>query len=396
LLLAFAPSFWAEANVQRVYALNALFVAAATAFAFDWYRGREDRLLVAAFFVCGLGATNHTFMLVYGVALGLFALASEPGLLRRPLALLESAAAFAVGLLPYLYLPLRSRANPRLDWGNPETPRALLNVVLRRDFWGRAWIEGPADLLPVALDYLTSMAPELSWAGVPLAAAGLIIGRRRRWPVILPLLVMAGNLTAVALHGSRTDIFIWHRYYIPSYLMGALLAGMGCHCLLEHLPGRLRPLPLLVPALALLLRFPEFDRSHYLIAEDFSRTLLDTLPPGAHLAAIDDNILFVLIYLHLVEGVRPDLDLILEGVGEADLPPLHFNPDVDPPSELEDVRAGRGAGGAGLPHGARRPAAASSRDPEDPIGGGAGPRGPQGLPHPEPHRTLPLHARHHP
>ena len=36
-LLAFGPSFWAEANIQRVYALNALFLA----LAFPYVRGRR-------------------------------------------------------------------------------------------------------------------------------------------------------------------------------------------------------------------------------------------------------------------------------------------------------------------------------------------------------------------
>jgi tetratricopeptide (TPR) repeat protein len=100
--------------------------------------------------------------------------------------------------------------------------------------------------------------------------------------------------------------------------------------LLERLPHRFRALPLAVPALALVLGFGEFDRSRYRIAEDFSRTLLAGVPPGGHLSANDDNILFVLIYLHFVEGVRPDLDLIMAGVGDAELPPLRFNPDTDP------------------------------------------------------------------
>jgi tetratricopeptide (TPR) repeat protein len=77
-------------------------------------------------------------------------------------------------------------------------------------------------------------------------------------------------------------------------------------------------------------RYPDFDRSRYRIAEDFASAVLESLPPGAHLIATDDNVLFVLIYLHLVEGRRPDLDLILQGVGKADLPPLRFDPDGDP------------------------------------------------------------------
>jgi tetratricopeptide (TPR) repeat protein len=330
LLLAFSPSFWGEANIQRVYALNALFVALATAAAFAWHRSREPRALVMAFFLCGLGATNHTFMAIVALALALFAIATAPALVKDWRTALRSGSAFAVGLLPYAYLPLRSRADPPLDWGNPETLASFLDVVLRRDFWGRAFIRGPGDLPVIAWDYLRGLEVETLGAGALLALVGAAVGWRRRWPVLLPLLVMAGNLAALAVHGSRTDIFIWHRYYIPSYLMAAVLAGMGAQVVCERLPRRLWSLPIMVPLVLLLTGWRDFDRSRYRIAEDFSRVLLSTLPPGAHLSASDDNILFVLIYLHLVEGARPDLDLILQGVGDARLPPLRFNPDTDP------------------------------------------------------------------
>src|SRR5262249_39010360 len=74
----------------------------------------------------------------------------------------------------------------------------------------------------------------------------------------------------------------------------------------------------------------DFDRSRYRVAEDYSRIILRTLPPGSHVIAADDNILFGLMYLNLGAGVRPDVDLILEGVGGARLPALAFNPDRDP------------------------------------------------------------------
>jgi tetratricopeptide (TPR) repeat protein len=76
--------------------------------------------------------------------------------------------------------------------------------------------------------------------------------------------------------------------------------------------------------------FSSFDRSRYRIAEDYSGIILRAVPPGSRLIASDDNILFVLMYLNLGEGRRPDVDLILEGIGGARLPPLSFNPDTDP------------------------------------------------------------------
>ena len=356
LLLAFSPSFWAEANVQRVYALNTLFVALATFAALGWDARRDPRWFVATLFVCGLGATNHTFMAVYAAAFAAAAAlrvvayarrasvatalrdlglvwersgnrSAASGLLRT---LVAAVLAFTLGLLPYLYLPLRSRADPPLDWGDPQTLGRFLAVVLRRDFWERAWYESPADLLVIARDYLASFAAELTWLGAGLAAVGLIGDRRSAWPRLLFVLVMLGNFAVMAAHGSRSDLFIWHRYYVPSYAMAALLAGCGYRVVVGRLPRALRLAPLAIPAVLLVTGWRTADRSGYRIAEAFSRAVLQSLPPGATLIASDDNVLFVLIYLTMVEGLRPDVHLVLQGVGAAELPPLRFNPDSDP------------------------------------------------------------------
>ncbi len=386
LLLAFAPSFWAEANIQRVYTLNALFLALVTWAAWRWHdlRSEEDsdRWLILAFFLCGLGATNHLFMGPAAVCLGVFAVLRSPAILHRPRTILLSGAVVALGLLPYIYLPLRSRMNPRLDWGNPETLRGFMDVVGRGDFWERAWIEGPMDLLPICADYLKGLGGELAWVGLVLMLAGLFAWRKLGRFVLFPVMVMGANLASMALHGSRVDIFIWHRYYIPTYLMAALLAAAGWDLIAGRLAGSVggvddpglaagqdttggrgsdmsweggpapaalgvgaragatshtglgrRAVPwvaLALPCWLLVTGWSQVDRSRYRVSEAFSRTVLESLPPGAHLIATDDNILFTSMYLHLVEGVRPDVNLILQGVGGAQLPPLKFNPDEDP------------------------------------------------------------------
>ena len=341
-LLAFGPSFWAEANIQRVYALNALFFALAFFFVLRWRRDRFDRDLVAGAFVCGLGASNHLEMGVAAIAIGIFVVSTHPAILRRGRLVATCVLAAAGGLLPYLYLPLRARAHPLLDWGHPVTPANFVKVVLRSDFWGRAYIHGPADLIPILGDYGKSLLAESAWIGGALAVIAIVAARRRgpggpqgppnrdAWPVLLPLLVMVANAVTMALHGSRSDLFIWHRYYIPSYLSLALLAAWGWQTLSERVRPRIAAVALLAPFVLLVTGWRMNDRSRYAIGEDYSRTLLSTLPPGAHLIASDDNVLFILMYLNLGEGLRPDVDVILEGVGGANLPPLSFNPDVDP------------------------------------------------------------------
>ena len=420
LLLAFSPTFWAEANVQRVYSLNTFFVALATLLAFRWHRTRRPRDMALTFFVCGLGGTNHTVMLIYAVAFALFVVLTirlrqgygetspkleerrrAPSIVLNPKTLASSAVALIAGLLPYAYLPLRSRADPPVDWQNPESLENFLAVVLRRDFWERRWFEGPADFVPIAVDYMRGLAVDFAWVGLALGVVGLVSAWRRRWPVALVVLVIAGNVLAVALHGSRSDIFIWHRYYLPSYVIVALLAGLGCQLVVERLPRFLTLLPLTVPMFLLVNGYQAHDRSRFRIAEDFSRLALGSVSPGAHLIASDDNILFVLMYLSFVEEARPDVDLVLEGVGGSLPPSLTFNPDNDPlflthypnwsVKGLEIVPVG-------LVFQTWREGRRRTRPRHRSMAPRRGARSPraEGLPDQEPDRSVPLHAGRHP
>ena len=92
--------------------------------------------------------------------------------------MLAGVGAFALGLLPYAYLPLRSRQNPALDWGDPETLERFLAVLTRRDFWERRYLEGAADLLSIAGDWLASLLTELAWVGLPLAVLAVLASWR--------------------------------------------------------------------------------------------------------------------------------------------------------------------------------------------------------------------------
>ena len=200
-LFAFGASFWSQANVQRVYALNAVFVLWVALLTVRWLEHRESKTLTFAFFLCGLGATNHTFMAVEAIVVGIFVLGytwrefSGPadmfGLFTKPF------VAFLAGLLPYLYLPIRSRMNPVLDWGNPETPSAVIDVILRRFYWDRAWFETPGDLLVVAGNFLASLPLELTTAGMALAALGTFAALRGNRFVTFALLVVAANVLKI-------------------------------------------------------------------------------------------------------------------------------------------------------------------------------------------------------
>ena len=286
-----------------------------------------------------------------------FALVTEPGLLRRPRVCSRGAGGVRRGLLPYLYLPLRSRADPPLDWGNPETPSRLPRRRPAARLLGTRLDRGPGG--PAADRRRLRAEPR------PRAA----LGRRGGWPRSARSWASAPPLAgaaAAARHGRqprrRRPPRLAHGPLRLAPLLHPLLPGgrrarrpAAPRSLIERLPALRAPPGAARAALALCcIGWRDFDRSRYRIAEDFSRALLSTLPPGAHLAASDDNILFVLIYLHWVEGVRPDVDLDPRGRRRRRPPAAALRSRrrpalLHPPSELEPARARDRSRGSRLP-----------------------------------------------
>ena len=70
------------------------------------------------------------------------------------------------------------------------------------------------------------------------------------------------------------------------------------------------------------------DRSSHTWARDFGVRLLEDLEPGALLLSEEDNVVFPLSYLHHVEGLRPDVELVMQGINRLDA--LGIQPDRRP------------------------------------------------------------------
>ena len=159
---------------------------------------RRDRDLVFAAFTCGLGAANHLEMAVVGIAIGDLRASpssrecsAEPRLIaactaaarRGPIALSISALARAGASAARLGT---SRHAEELRQGRI----ALRLLEPQVDPWARRPRHRSSPTTAVAYSP-SRLGSERAWQPVAIAAA---LTRRRRFPVGLPLLVMAGNL----------------------------------------------------------------------------------------------------------------------------------------------------------------------------------------------------------
>lgn len=148
LVFAFSRTVWEHATFAEVYPLT-WFLGAGVLLVIVGGGAREQSgegegtekkislwsvLLLG--FLCGLAALNHYSILAFA-PLALFAVIDWGRRAKKlPLYLASFIAVFAVCLLGYLYLPIRARANPPINWGNPVDLEGVLWMLRGGDYVG--------------------------------------------------------------------------------------------------------------------------------------------------------------------------------------------------------------------------------------------------------------------
>ena len=159
-VFALSTTWWSQATIAEVYALNGLFVALILYLTLSLDTPRRSiqpsgtppppastgatlhsspstlhasRLLALAF-IFGLALTHHRTTLLLAPAVVVYVLWTDPGLLRRPRDLALMAGAFLLPLLLYLYLPLRGQAITSLDGTYTNTWQGFVRHVLASDY----------------------------------------------------------------------------------------------------------------------------------------------------------------------------------------------------------------------------------------------------------------------
>lgn len=299
-LFAASPGWWGQAAIIEVYPLHLLLAVLVLLAAATW--GGSGRRLALAGFLVGLGFAHHLQMLlILPAAIWLVWTAGRPGV--RAL-----AGALLCGSIPltlYLVLFLRSRLDPPLDWGNPESLRQLAWVVSGAQYRFRMFHADPAELLRRVGEILGGHLPDqFGWSVLPLALLGLVVfwRRSRREMSALLLLFVVQLIWAVNYSIPDPDA-----YYLPAMLAVAGCAGGGAGWLLQQgLAGevrRVRILGLMALILALsqpIVRLPEtwrrIDLSRDHEAAHFARTAVAALPESALVLTDGDGRTFALWY----------------------------------------------------------------------------------------------------
>lgn len=194
----------------------------------------------------GLAIGNHLTQITLGLFVVLVILAARwPE--RRPADWLRMGvgvgAGFAAGLMVFLYVPLRSLANPIMDWGNVQDFDRFLWAIMRMQWAKRPLSEAPPGFVE---EWIASYRPleNLTLIGFALALVGMValVKHHKHWllwlaavsmPYAVVLLLghmkqMGMNVTYVRVYG----VVDWH---LPLYQSAAAAAGIGAGWIVERL-----------------------------------------------------------------------------------------------------------------------------------------------------------------
>jgi hypothetical protein len=321
LAFAYAPGVVIVSDRPEVYATQTALSLAALWLAM---RAQDDprRALLAALLI-GFGIANHSLVAgltgVGAVAAALPLLRSQSRVLPRGRFVALSVAAFAVGMLVHAYLPLRSaallRAPDAMDgvlWGDARSWRGFWWVVSARTFAEKAGVVH-SNASPGDLPFLLIEELGLVFAVVaPAGAYFLLRQSRSRVPGAAVLFAVAGSLAAAAAGGvdpGNPDI---RGYLGPAIACVAVLSGVAVTVGLAVFRwGNLRSPLAAVLLMSAATRFPSPTQYPGLgearAAEATVRETLGELPPRSALFTNHFETGFLVGYLRLVEGARPDV-----------------------------------------------------------------------------------------
>ncbi len=367
LAIGLAPVFWSQAVIAEVYSLNALFIALILLFTLQVIQkplpSTDARKFVAGLpddgrwtmddsaivhrpsSIVGTGngflpmCTRYAWAtrgeaLIVGLAMGNHitaagAVAAWFGMAAiatprhdRGRLIVQRALWVGVGLLVYLYLPLRAAAQPPVNWGDP------------RDWSGFWWeISGQPyrDLafgLPTNLLYgrvaawATLLVQQFSWLGVVIGFFGLLYGapNTRRFVWLSAAVAAAASIFAIVYNTGDS-----YAYLIPAYLIFAIWIGLGIDLSLRAL-ARLHVFaaPIATAGLLTLLVWraisiaPQVDASQDRRAIVFAASVLASAPRNAIVVSDSDLDTFPIWYYHYALGARPDLAVIVDPLLEFD------------------------------------------------------------------------------
>jgi tetratricopeptide (TPR) repeat protein len=314
---------WQNSVIAEVYSFNMFFTLLLIYLLIRFLVTKSDAFLFSAAFLYGVSSGNHATVAFYLPALITFYFLVTKE--RRAAKFILVCTFFMLGFSVYLYLPLRSIADPAYDWSNPETfTQFLTHITDRKTSYSHfAGFKDFGTIIANIKKYLITLNKNLTPIGILLSAIGAIfMHKRNRSLFYLIFLILTAN---------TLFFFDWNGgVQLPSYICYIIFISAGIYSVSKRLgnirfisarlnPGKLFQYFVILMVIFLgVFNFSLIDRSNIYTGEDDFKKQFLKLP---------ENSIVILSYLYFhnryyqdILGLRRDVSVL--GYGEILTPKL--------------------------------------------------------------------------
>ncbi|MEW6680738.1 MAG: DUF2723 domain-containing protein [bacterium] len=300
LLFAFSSVFWSQGLIAEVCTLHIFFLFAIILALLEIH-------ILLSFFLFGLSLTNHlTSVLIFPAIVCWLILKRKP-LFFKKIALI--LIFFSLGLLPYLYLPIRSLTHPVLDWANPTTLERFVYYVSGRQY---TYLLSNQNILNNFFNWFSFLKDQFSILSL-LALIGIIFLFKKSLKIFLLFLCLfLTNLVFSITYQTGID---QETYYLPSFCIWALFIGCGFKFLLSKIKNKiilwLLSLTFMISPFILASNvWYKTTKAKYYFAYDYGRDILCQLPFQSIIFNQADSDMFSIWYHRYIEEKRRDISPI--------------------------------------------------------------------------------------
>jgi len=311
LLLAFSVTYWKQSASVEVYSLHLLLLNGIIFFLLKAFLNESELKTWLVFAVAlALGFTNHmtTLLILPGTAFLYFTKEKFSGKSFKQIGLMLAAFFPALALI-YAYLPLRASQSPLLNWGNPVNFENFFRHVSGKQY--RVWLFSSSDAAKKHLaDFFQNLPGEFAYLGLIPILIGLWFFSKRNKKLFYFLLI---NFFATVFYSINYDIHDLDTYFLLAFVSLSFFSAGGFVFLIDSFSNRNISFTAAVVLLAVVLtiNFPKADKSEAYIFEDYTKTILSSVPQNAVILSYQwDYWVSPSYYFRFVEKFRPDVRVV--------------------------------------------------------------------------------------
>ena len=331
LCFSLTVTLWSQSVAAEVYSLNLFLFALAFYLLVIWKQAQQNKYLFWLFFVLGLSLTNHLFLmagLLPIFALAVFLFNKSKWDYKK---ILIMFLVFCLGLSIYLFMPIRSLANPEVDFGNPENITNFIRTISRSHYKDVARFSG-IDTAKYRMigDFGFLLEENFGWLMLitGLVGIGCLIFKQKKWLLITFGFFLFGSILIIVLRDYEYGfgvMEVFKVYFLPAFYIFSIWSALGFFWLnriLKRFITKPYYLNTIIIIIAFMIiagtlfskNFQQNNLSNYYLEHDFTYNLLTGLDQDAVLIIKEDNtnssnFLFGLMYWQIAEGVRTDVTI---------------------------------------------------------------------------------------